>query len=60
MKNNQSGQGLIEYGLMLGLMSILVIALGLYIFPEVRGIYREALTPDTLGESQAALSSSLY
>ncbi len=61
MRKTQSGQGLVEYGLILGLISVLVIA----VFLSLGGQFRSLITAqvagtETMGQNQAALSAGIY
>ncbi|RMH57627.1 MAG: Flp family type IVb pilin [Candidatus Hydrogenedentota bacterium] len=54
------GQGMVEYGLILGLIAVMILAFAMYILPDVRKLYQDALTPETVSESSASLSAGVY
>ena len=61
--SREKGQGMVEYGLMLGLISILVI--GVFVIfgtemVETGGVIDEAVGAEGVGEGQAALSAVTY
>ncbi len=54
------GQGMVEYGLMVGLVAILVIASFVVLGPQVVGQFQQTFDEQTVGESQASISAAIY
>lgn len=54
------GQGMVEYGLMVGLVAILVIASFVVLGPQVVGQFQQTYNEQSVGEGQASISSAIY
>lgn len=59
-RRNQSGQGMTEYGLIIGLIATVVLAGFLGLSPSIKNIYYDALHPEPMGQGQASLSAAIY
>lgn len=54
------GQGMVEYGLMVGIISMLVIATFVALGPQIVGQFQQTFDDETVGEGQASISASIY
>lgn len=54
------GQGMVEYGLMVGLVAILVIASFVVLGPQITSQFQQTFDEQSVGESQASISSAIY
>ena len=59
-KSEESGQGMVEYGLIIGLIAIIVIAVFVALGGPLRQMFEDAVGTDTMGKNQAALSAGIY
>ena len=59
-KSDESGQGMVEYGLIIGLIAIIVIAVFVALGGPLREMFEDAVCTDTMGKNQAALSAGIY
>jgi len=60
LRPDESGQGMVEYGLIIGLMTVLVIAVFLLLGGHINTLFLGAVGTATMGTNQAVLSGSLY
>ena len=60
MRPRQAGQGMVEYGLIIGLIAIIVIAVFVALGGPLREMFEDAVSSTTVGEGQAALSQGVY
>ena len=60
LRAEESGQGMVEYGLIIGLIAIIVIAVFVALGGPLRSMFEDAVSTDTLGKNQAALSAGIY
>jgi len=60
LKADESGQGMVEYGLIIGLIAIIVIAVFVALGGPLKDMFEDAVTSETMGENQAALSAGIY
>lgn len=58
-ERNERGQGMVEYGLIVGLISIVVIAVFVALGPEIADMFTEATASDTLQEGQFRVSQAV-
>lgn len=58
--DDESGQGMVEYGLIVGLIAIIVIAVFVALGPQIRNMFSETVDEQSVGEGQSALSSAIY
>lgn len=59
----ERGQGMVEYGLMIGLLAILVIGVFVALggpMASQRGVIQESISSEEVGEGKAALSAATY
>ncbi|RMH59902.1 MAG: Flp family type IVb pilin [Candidatus Hydrogenedentota bacterium] len=56
----ESGQGMVEYGLIIGLIAIIVIAVFVALGGPLKTMFQDAVSTDTMGKNQAALSAGIY
>ena len=57
---DESGQGMVEYGLIVGLIAIIVIAVFVALGPQIRNMFQQTVDEESVGEGQAALSAEIY
>lgn len=57
---DESGQGMVEYGLMTGLAAALVIAALVVLGPMLRDMLEEPVSQEEQGDREAAVSSAIY
>lgn len=50
---------MVEYGLIIGLIAIIVIAVFVALGGPLKGLFETAVSEETLGEHQAALSAAV-
>lgn len=60
LKNDETGQGMVEYGLIIGLIAIIVIAVFVALGGPLRDMFGTSVGPDTMGSHQATLSAGIY
>jgi len=60
LKADESGQGMVEYGLIIGLIAIIVIAVFVALGGPLRNMFSGAVGTETMGKNQAALSGGIY
>ena len=60
VRDNESGQGMVEYGLIIGLIAIIVIAVFVALGGPLANMFRNAVSESEVGEGQAALSAVTY
>ncbi|MFB6346377.1 MAG: Flp family type IVb pilin [bacterium] len=58
--DDESGQGMVEYGLIVGLIAIIVIAVFVALGPQIRNMFSNTVDQQSVGEGQSALSSAIY
>lgn len=56
----EKGQGMVEYGLIVGLISILVIAVFIGLGPRMLGIFDNWASAENLDEAQYMTSEAVY
>ncbi len=57
--SHEEGQGMVEYGLIVGLIAIIVIAVFVALGPQITALFEETVDPDTLEEGQEELEREL-
>lgn len=57
---DESGQGMVEYGLIIGLIAIIVIAVFVALGPQIKNMFATAVDSNSLTESQAGISAGMY
>lgn len=60
LRADESGQGMVEYGLIIGLIAIIVIAVFVALGGPLRSMFQDAVGTETMGQNQAALSGGIY
>lgn len=63
MGEAERGQGMVEYGLMIGLVAILVIGVFVALGGQMasqRGIIQQSINDEEVGEGKATLSAATY
>jgi len=60
LKTEESGQGMVEYGLIIGLIAIIVIAVFVALGGPLKNMFSNAVATETMGQNQAALSAGIY
>lgn len=56
----EQGQGMVEYGLIVGLISIVVIAVFIGLGPQVLNIFESWASDDNLNEAEYMTSEAMY
>lgn len=57
---DESGQGMVEYGLIVGLIAIIVIAVFVALGPQLSNMFQRTVNENQVGEGQAAISAAIY
>lgn len=60
IRRDEAGQGMVEYGLIIGLIAIIVIAVFVALGGPLKNMFAAAASSQTLGQGQAALSQTIY
>ena len=60
LKTEESGQGMVEYGLIIGLIAIIVIAVFVALGGPLKNMFSNAVGTETMGKNQAELSAGIY
>lgn len=60
VREDESGQGMVEYGLIIGLIAIIVIAVFVALGGPLANMFKNAVSSSEVGEGQAALSAATY
>ena len=60
LKADESGQGMVEYGLIIGLIAIIVIAVFVALGGPLAKMFEDAVGSEQVGQHQAALSGGIY
>lgn len=60
VRDSESGQGMVEYGLIIGLIAIIVIAVFVALGGPLANMFKNAVSASEVGEGQAALSAATY
>ena len=58
--NSQHGQGMIEYGLIVGLVSLLIISVMLILGPNIERMFSDVIDQNAVGEREASLSTAIH
>ena len=57
---NDSGQGMVEYGLIIGLIAVIVVAVFLLLGGQIKSFFTGTVDTETLGKGQSSLSEEMY
>ncbi len=57
---DERGQGMVEYGLIIGLIAIIVIAVFVALGPQIKNMFTNAVDQQALDDTRAFLSEKLY
>ena len=60
MLKDESGQGMVEYGLIIGLVAVIVVAVFLLLGGQIKSFFSGTVDTETVGKGQALLSEELY
>lgn len=60
LRASEAGQGMVEYGLIIGLIAIIVIAVFVALGGPLKQMFQNTVDTETMGKNQAALSAGLY
>lgn len=60
ISRDEEGQGMVEYGLIIGLIAIIVIAVFVALGGPLKNMFSNAASSETLGQGQAAISQTVY
>lgn len=58
--SSESGQGMVEYGLIVGLIAIIVIAVFVALGPQITNMFQQTVDEQSVGEGQASISAAIY
>ena len=58
--NDEDGQGMVEYGLIVGLIAIIVIAVFVALGPQINNMFTNVVDSNSVGEGQASMSSAIH
>lgn len=58
--DGEAGQGMVEYGLMVGLVAILVISVFVVLGPMIRDLLKDPVSGEEQSDQKAAISSAVY
>lgn len=58
--HDEGGQGMVEYGLIIGLIAIIVIAVFVALGPQIKNLFANAVDSNSLSKSQAAMSEIMH
>ena len=56
----EAGQGMVEYGLIIGLIAIIVIAVFVALGPQIKNMFEKTVDSESVGKGQAAISAAIY
>lgn len=57
---DERGQGMVEYGLIIGLIAIIVIAVFVALGPQIKNMFSNAVSGQETDNNKAALSATIY
>jgi pilus assembly protein Flp/PilA len=57
---DEDGQGMVEYGLIVGLIAIIVIAVFVALGPQIQGMFENTVDSNSVGEGQAQISAAIH
>ena len=57
---DESGQGMVEYGLIIGLIAIIVIAVFVALGPQIKNMFANAVDSNSLNDAQGGISAGMY
>lgn len=58
--SDESGQGMVEYGLIVGLIAIIVIAVFVALGPQINNMFSNTVDENSVSEGQSQISSAIY
>lgn len=58
--SDENGQGMVEYGLIVGLIAIIVIAVFVAIGPQIRNMFTNTVDENSVSEGQSQISQAIY
>ncbi len=57
---DERGQGMVEYGLIIGLIAIIVIAVFVALGPQIKNMFTNAVDSSATDDAKAGLSAMMY
>ena len=57
---DEGGQGMVEYGLIIGLIAIIVIAVFVALGPQLKQMFANTVDANSLNDAQAGISQIAY
>ena len=57
---DEGGQGMVEYGLIIGLIAIIVIAVFVALGPQIKNMFTNAVDASATDDAKAGLSTMMY
>ncbi|MBU1487892.1 Flp family type IVb pilin [bacterium] len=56
---NEKGQGMVEYGLIIGLIAIIVLAVFIALGPQIKAMFAETVSNETVSTAQNKLETEM-
>lgn len=56
---NEKGQGMVEYGLIIGLIAIIVLAVFIALGPQIKNMFSATVSNETLNVAQQQLNAAV-
>lgn len=57
---DERGQGMVEYGLIIGLIAIIVIAVFVALGPQISNMFKNTVSGQQMNDNRAAISEQIY
>lgn len=57
--DDESGQGMVEYGLIVGLIAIIVIAVFVALGPQINSMFEDSVSEESVNEAQTEIKDSM-
>lgn len=57
---DERGQGMVEYGLIIGLIAIIVIAVFVALGPQIKNLFENTVSGQQVNDSRAAISAEIH
>ncbi|MBU0566988.1 Flp family type IVb pilin [bacterium] len=56
---NEKGQGMVEYGLIIGLIAIIVLAVFIALGPQIKNIFNKTVSNEAITNAQSEVNASM-
>jgi pilus assembly protein Flp/PilA len=57
--DDESGQGMVEYGLIVGLIAIIVIAVFVALGPQINSMFSDAVSDESINDAQGEVENAI-